>query len=288
VSETIAEQRTLPVGVDQRSPVRHPDFIGPDDLQIKIEELREATDGRIPIYVKIGACRVGDDVKLAAKAGADVIVLDGLEGATGASPEPLLDHTAIPTLAAVCEAIAALREMRLEGEVNLIVSGGIRNGVDAAKCLALGADAVSIGTAALIALNCNAPLYVEDYERLGTLPGACHHCHTGGCPVGITTQDPDLMARLPVEEAAERVENFLNSMTMEIQMMARACGKSNVHDLEPEDLRALTIESALITGVPLAGMKIPLTVDSIAAAIAARLAGSENGHHTSVTVAPHS
>ncbi len=278
VSEIIAGQRTLPVGVDQRSPVRHPDFIGPDDLQIKIEELREATDWQIPIYVKIGACRVADDVKLAAKAGADVIVLDGMEGATGASPEALLDHTAIPTLAAVCEAIAALREMRLEGEVNLIVSGGIRNGVDAAKALAFGADAVSIGTAALIALNCNKPVYHEDYERLGTEPYACHHCHTGGCPVGITTQDPELEKRLVVEEAAERVENFLNSMTMELQMMARACGKSNVHDLEPEDLRALTIEAALITGVPLAGMRTPLTLDALADAIAARLGPAANGN----------
>src|SRR2546427_8282236 len=84
VSDVIAEQRTLPPGVDQRSPVRHPDFIGPDDLQLKIEELREATDWEKPIYVKMGASRVSDDVKLAVKAGVDVIVLDGLEGATGA------------------------------------------------------------------------------------------------------------------------------------------------------------------------------------------------------------
>ena len=134
--------------------------------------------------------------------------------------------------------------MRLEGVVNLIVSGGIRNGVDAAKALALGADAVSIGTAALIALNCNRPIYVEDYEKLGTVPGACHHCHTGRCPVGITTQDPELIARLPVDEAAERVANFLNAMTLELQIIARACGKANVHDLEPEDLRALTLEAS--------------------------------------------
>ena len=89
VSPIIAEARTLPPGVDQRSPCRHPDFVGPDDLQIKIEELREATDGAIPIYIKIGACRVADDVKLACKAGADVIVMDGLEGGTGASPDSL-------------------------------------------------------------------------------------------------------------------------------------------------------------------------------------------------------
>jgi glutamate synthase domain-containing protein 2 len=272
VNEIIADQRTLPVGVDQRSPVRHPDFIGPDDLQLKLEELREATDGRVPIYVKIGACRVGDDVKLAAKAGADVIVLDGMEGGTGASPDALLDDTGIPTLAALCEAVRALREMRLDGVVNLIVSGGIRNGRDAAKALALGADAVSIGTAALIALNCNAPLHLEDYRAIGTEAGRCHHCHTGRCPVGVATQDPELTARLPVAEAAERVTGFLMSMTMEMQMLARACGKSRVHHLEPEDLRALTLEASMITGVELAGTGRAFGVDAIADAVVERLA----------------
>ena len=189
VSDVIAKQRTLPPGVDQRSPVRHPDFIGPDDLQIKIEELREATNWEKPIYVKLGASRVSDDVKLAVKAKADVIVVDGMEGGTGASPDVLLDHTGIPTLSAVTEAAHALDDLKVLGEVQLVVSGGIKNGVDAAKALALGADAVSIGTAALIALNCNAPLFKEDYQKLGVEPGFCHHCHTGRCPVGVTTQD---------------------------------------------------------------------------------------------------
>ncbi len=253
VSAEIARIRDLPEGVDQRSPARHPDWLGPDDLIIKIEELREATDWEVPIFVKMGATRVYDDVKLAAKAGADVIVVDGMEGGTGASPELLQDHTGIPTLAAVSEARRALEEMGLYGELQLIIAGGIRSGTDAAKALALGADAVYIGTAALIALNCNKPLYVEDYHRLGTEPYACHHCHTGRCPVGITTQDPELMKRLPIPEAAERVANFLHAMTLEIQMLARACGKADVHDLEPEDLRALTIEAAAITGIPLVG-----------------------------------
>ncbi len=277
VSEEIAGQRTLPVGVDQRSPVRHPDFIGPDDLQLKIEEIREATDWRIPVYVKMGASRVNDDVKLAVKAGADVLVIDGMEGATGASPEVLLDHTGIPTMSALCEAMRSLDEMKAIGEVQVIVSGGIKNGVDAAKALALGADAVSIGTAALIALNCNAPLFEEDYAALGVKPGFCHHCHTGRCPVGITTQDPELIERLEVDGAADRVFNFLQSMTMEMQMFARACGKSSVHDLEPEDMRALTLEASLITGIPVAGTGFTLRPDDIAAAVAARLAGG-NGH----------
>jgi glutamate synthase domain-containing protein 2 len=253
VSPDIARMRDLPEGVDQRSPCRHPDFLGPDDMIIKIEELREATDWQVPIFVKLGASRVYDDVKLAAKCGADVIVIDGMEGGTGASPDLLQEHTGIPTLAAVCEARAALEEMRLYGEVDLIIAGGIRHGSDAAKALALGADAVYVGTAALIALNCNKPLYIEDYHALGAAPYACHHCHTGRCPVGITTQDPELMKRLEIDPAAERVANWLHATASEIQILARACGKRDVHDLEPEDMRALTLEASLITGLPLAG-----------------------------------
>ncbi len=253
VSDEIARIRDLPPGVDQRSPCRHPDFLGPDDMIIKIEELREATDWQVPIFVKLGASRVFDDVKLAVKAGADVIVLDGMEGGTGASPELLQEHTGIPTLAAVCEARAALEDMKAYGEVQLIIAGGIRHGSDAAKAMALGADAIYVGTAALIALNCNKPLYVDDYRALGAEPGACHHCHTGRCPVGITTQDPELMKRLPIDEAAQRVANWFHATVAEIQILARACGKADVHDLEPEDLRALTLEASMITGVPLAG-----------------------------------
>jgi glutamate synthase domain-containing protein 2 len=255
VSDVIAKQRDLPVGVDQRSPARHPDFLGPDDMIIKIEELREATDWQIPIFVKLGASRVFDDVKLAVKAGADVVVVDGMEGGTGASPAILQEHTGIPTLAAVCEARAALEDLGAYGEVQLIIAGGIRDGVDAAKAIALGADAIYIGTAALIALNCNKPLYVEDYHRLGTEPHYCHHCHTGRCPVGVTTQDPELMARLDIEQGAERVTNLLRAMTLEVQMLARACGKSDVHHLEPEDMAALTMEASAICGVPLAGTR---------------------------------
>lgn len=273
VSDVIAKQRTLPPGVDQRSPVRHPDFIGPDDLQIKIEELREATNWEKPIYVKLGASRVSDDVKLAVKAKADVIVVDGMEGGTGASPDVLLDHTGIPTLSAVTEAVQALDDLKALGEIQLVVSGGIKNGVDAAKALALGADAVSIGTAALIALNCNAPIFREDYQKLGVEPGYCHHCHTGRCPVGVTTQDPELEARLVLDEAADRVFNFVTAMTMELQMMARACGKSDVHHLEPEDMRALTIEASMITGIPLAGTDWVLTPDAIAERVARALRG---------------
>jgi glutamate synthase domain-containing protein 2 len=253
ITERVAAMRTLPQGIDQRSACRHPDWTGPDDLTIKIAELREITDWQKPIYVKIGATRTSYDVALAIKAGADAIVLDGMQGGTGATQDVFIEHVGIPTLPAVRQAVEALQELDMHRKVQLIVSGGIRSGADVAKAMAMGADAVSIGTAALIALNCNAPLYEEDYAALGTKPGFCHHCHTGRCPVGITTQDPELEQRLDVEQAARRVRNYLSTMVLEAQTLARACGKSHLLNLEPEDLAALTVEAAAMAGVPLAG-----------------------------------
>ncbi len=254
VLDHIAEMRDLPAGIDQRSPTRHPDFLGPDDLIIKIEQLREATDGRVPISIKLGACRVSDDVKLAAKAGADAIVIDSMVAGTGASAEILLDHSGIPTVPAIVMAREALRELGLDGTVSLIASGGIRNGADAAKALALGADAVAIGTAALIALNCNREIPESDFQaEMGLPAGLCHHCHTGKCPVGIATQDPELVKRLDPDEGAERVANFLSSMTMEMALLTRSLGKGDVRSLEPEDLAALTIEASAMARIPLVG-----------------------------------
>jgi glutamate synthase domain-containing protein 2 len=253
ITERVAAMRTLPQGIDQRSACRHPDWTGPDDLTIKIAELREITDWQKPIYVKIGATRTSFDVALCVKAGADAIVLDGMQGGTGATQDVFIEHVGIPTLPAVRQAVEALQELDMHRNVQLIVSGGIRSGADVAKAIALGADAVSIGTAALIALNCNAPLYEEDYAALGTRPGFCHHCHTGRCPVGITTQDPELEQRLEVEQAARRVRNYLSTMVLEAQTLARACGKSHLLNLEPEDLAALTVEAAAMARVPLAG-----------------------------------
>ncbi len=254
VLDNIAEMRDLPPGIDQRSPARHPDWLGPDDLAVKIEQLREATDWRIPVHVKLGACRVDDDVKLAAKAGADAIVIDSMVAGTGASAEVLLDHSGIPTVPAIVMAREALRELGLYGEVSLIASGGIRSGADAAKALALGADAVAIGVAALLALNCNREIPESDFvEEMGVPAGQCRHCHTGKCPVGIATQDPELTKRLDPDEGAERVANFINSMTMEMTLLTRSLGKGDVRSLEPEDLAALTIEASAMARVPLVG-----------------------------------
>jgi methylamine---glutamate N-methyltransferase subunit C len=253
ITPRIAEMRTLPAGIDQRSASRHPDWTGPDDLEIKIRELREITDWEKPIYVKIGSARPKFDVALAVKAGADAVVLDGMQGGTGATQDVFIEHAGIPTLPALRQAVEVLQELDMHRKVQLIVSGGIRSGADVAKALAMGADAVSIGTASLIALDCNRPIYDEDYRALGTEAGYCHHCHTGRCPVGIATQDPELETRLDVTEGARRVRNFLTVLTLEAQTLARACGKSHLLNLEPEDLAALTIEAAAMAGVPLAG-----------------------------------
>ncbi|MCX6461619.1 MAG: FMN-binding glutamate synthase family protein [Actinobacteria bacterium] len=262
VSDRVAGMRTLPTGVDQRSASRHPDWTGPDDLTIKIGELREATNWEKPIYVKFGATRVANDVKLAIAAGADVVVVDGMQGGTGATQDVFIEHTGIPTLPAVRLAAEAIREVGMTGKVQLIVSGGIRTGADIAKALALGADAVSIGVASLIALGCNSAFYESDgeqidvtagYTALGTAPGFCHECQSGACPVGITTQDPELSKRLDPELGALRLTNYLKALTMELTTLARACGKNDVHHLEPEDLVALTIEAAAMAKVPLAG-----------------------------------
>ncbi|MDN5937188.1 MAG: FMN-binding glutamate synthase family protein [Salinisphaera sp.] len=254
VSPRVSKMRTLPEGVDQRSTIRHPDFLGADDMAVKVEELRIATNYQVPIFLKMGATRPRYDVAVAAKAGVDVVVVDGAEGGTGASPEMLLNHTGIPTMSAIRAAREALDESGMSDKVSLVAAGGIRTGVDAAKCLALGADAVMIGTAAIMALGCNSPRYLDDYRALGTSPGACHHCHTGLCPVGITTQDPDLEKRMEVTSGAERIARFLSAITMEITTLAKACGKSSVHNLEVEDLRAKTLEASAFTGVKLAGI----------------------------------
>ena len=253
ISERVAEMRNLPQGIDQRSACRHPDWTGPDDLEIKINELREITDWEKPIFIKIGGARPYYDTALSVKAGADVIVMDGMQGGTAATQEVFIEHVGQPTLACIRPAVKALQELGMHRKVQLIVSGGIRNGADVAKALALGADAVSIGTAALVALGDNDPELEEEYRKLGTTAGAYDDWHEGQDPAGISTQDPKLSKRLDPVLAGRRLANYLKVMTLEAQTIARACGKSHVHNLEPEDLVALTVEAAAMAQVPLSG-----------------------------------
>jgi len=235
ITAEIANIRGIPIGMDLRSPSRHPDVMGADDLVIKIEEFREATDWRVPISLKIGAGRLRDDIKIALKDNVDFIQIDGMQGGTGASSEVVTENVGIPSLAAIIQAINGLRDIEADGQLQIVLMGGIRGGLDAAKAIALGADAVAIGTAAILAAGCI----------------ACMRCHIGSCIRGIATQKPELVARLDIEEAAGRVANFLEGMATEVAAITLACGKTDVHQLDRSDLVALTPQAAAITGLPL-------------------------------------
>jgi glutamate synthase domain-containing protein 2 len=230
VTEDIAKIRNVPMGKDIHSPPAHPDIFSVDDLRKKVKWLRELTGGK-PIIIKLGAGDVEEDVKLAMKAEPDAIAVDGMEGGTGAAPRIMLDDFGIPTLAAVVKARKAMGNCKQE----LIVSGGLNKGSDVAKALALGADAVYMATSCLVAMGCT----------------YCKMCYKGKCPFGITTQDPELRAKLSIGDAAKNVANFLMACTEEVKMAAAACGKKNIHGLNREDLRSISLIAKEVTGIPL-------------------------------------
>lgn len=229
VTEEIARVRNVPMGKDVHSPPAHPDIFSIDDLKKKVKWLRDLTEK--PIIIKLGAGDVENDVRLALKAEPDAIAVDGMEGGTGAAPRIMLDDFGIPTLAALIKAKKAMGNAKQE----LIIAGGLNKGADVAKALALGADAVYMATPCLVAMGC---IY-------------CKLCYKGKCPMGVTTQDPQLRAKLNVDEAAKNIANFLNACTEEVKMAAAACGKRNIHELSREDLRSLSVLAKEITQVPL-------------------------------------
>ena len=237
ITKEIAEFRQLPEGIDLHSHPRHGDIFGADDMVLKIQELRDVTDWKIPIFVKIAAGRVKEDVKIAAKTGADGIVVDGSEGGTGAAPVVASAHLGIPTLPALVQAVRALEEMGVKEEISLVVSGGIRDGSDVVKALALGADAVAIGTGAMVAMGCV----------------VCLRCHEGKCAFGIGTQDPERRKKIDIDDAAQKVANYIQGMTYEAVLIAKAAGKTALANMEREDLRSMTLESCAMTGIPLVG-----------------------------------
>jgi len=241
VTAEVSRIRMIPEGTDALSPARHMDIVGPEDLSMKISQLREITDWKVPIMVKFTSGRVADDVKIAAKAGADIVVVDGMQGGTGAGPDVVTEHSGIPTIAAIVEADEALKEVNLRDEVSLVAAGGIRSGADVAKAIALGADAVYIGTAALVSIGCR----------------VCQMCYTGTCRKGIATQDPRLRKRLDYVEAGKNVARYIEAMTEEVCMLTQQAGNTDVSKLEKDDLRALTVEASALTGVKMAGMEAP-------------------------------
>ncbi|MBU2609023.1 MAG: FMN-binding glutamate synthase family protein [Chloroflexi bacterium] len=232
----VAEVWGVPPEIDFYAPATHMDFDDPESLALKVEELREATDWEIPIGIKVGG-RMDEMINIALACDIDLIMIDGIQAGTPAGPDVVVENVGLPTLAALSQAIMTLRKLGKEEDVDVVVMGGIREGGDIAKCLALGARAVSIGTAALVAMGCQ----------------SCMLCPTGRCPAGITTHDPELAARFNVDQAAENLTNFLTALTAEVQMVARSCGKTRVQNLEPEDMRSLSILTSATTRVALAG-----------------------------------
>ena len=233
VTEDIARLRGIPAGIDLRSPSRHPDVLGADDLVIKIEELREATGWEKPISVKLGAGRVRDDIKIAYKDGFDYVCLDGLQGSTGAAGNEVLEFVGIPTLPAIIEALDALDELEATG-MPIMLMGGVKDGIDTAKAIALGAHGVALGTSAIIAGGCI----------------ACLQCAVGSCVVGIATQDPVFEARYDIDVESWNIHRYLESVRWQLASVVHAHGYGSVYDLSRDDLVALTPEAAAITRLP--------------------------------------
>ncbi len=234
VTKELAEIRGIPPGIDLRSPSRHPDILGADDLVIKVEEFREATSYKLPISVKLGAGRVRDDIKIAVKDGFDFIELDGMQGSTGAGGAEVMEYVGIPTVAAIMEALDALEEIGVRDKIQIVLMGGIRDGIDAAKALCLGSDAVGFGTSTIIAGGCI----------------ACMQCHVGQCVTGIATQDPEHEKRYQPAIEAQNIHRFLESVRWQIATITHALGYTDVKQLNRDDLVALTPEAAAITRLP--------------------------------------
>ena len=229
VTEEIARVRNIPMGKDVHSPAYHLDIRNIEDLKKKIEWLRGITGG-VPIILKLGASE-GKDIELAIQANPDIIAIDGKGGSTGAAPAVMLNEVGIPTLAVLVKAREILDKKKARQE--LWIGGGLNIGADFAKALALGADAVFCATSLLIAMGCT----------------YCRLCYLGKCPIGITTQDPELRKKLNVEEASQKIANFIKNCTEEIKMIAGACGENDIHKLNKGHLRALNSEITKITKI---------------------------------------
>ena len=230
VTEEIAKIRGKPLGEDIHSPATIPEVNSKEDLKELVDELRKRSQGR-PIGLKFAAGRIEEDLKHVLYAGPDFITIDGRGGSTGASPKLIRDSTSVPTIYALSRARRFLDEH--ESEIDLTITGGLRVSSDFAKALAMGANAIAVGTAAMIAAAC------QQYRI----------CDTGDCPVGVATQDDELRKRLKIETASKRVENYLRVSTEELKTFARITGHSDVHDLNIGDLCTINSEISDYTDI---------------------------------------
>ena len=230
VTEEIAQIRGKPLGEDIHSPATIPEVNSREDLKNLVDELRTRSHGR-PIGLKFAAGRIEDDLEHVLYAEPDFITIDGRGGSTGASPKLIRDSTSVPTIYALSRARRFLDEH--ESEIDLTITGGLRVSSDFAKALSMGANAIAIGTAAMIATAC------QQYKI----------CDTGDCPVGVATQDDELRKRLKIETASKRVENYLRVSTEELKTFARITGHSDVHDLNVNDLCTLNSEISDYTDI---------------------------------------
>ena len=230
VTAEIAAVRGKPEGQDIQSPSKYPDINAPEDLKALVDELRARSEGR-PVGIKIAAGHIEADLQYALKAKPDFITIDGRGGATGSSPFFLREATSVPTLYALSRARKYLDAVG--SDVDLIITGGLRVSSDAAKAIAMGADAVAMATGPMIALGC------QQYRI----------CGSGLCPVGIATQDPELRKRLDVEAGAKRVANYLIVMTEELKTFARISGVKDIHDLTLKNLITTDQAIADYTGI---------------------------------------
>jgi len=231
VTREIARIRGVREGKDIISPSSFPDIRNPEDLRQTVDSLRKKTNGK-PIGIKFAAAHLEEDIKIAVSAGVDFITIDGRAGGTGSAPNVVKNSTSIPTVFALARARKILDEIKADN-VSLIITGGFRVSSDFAKALAMGADAIALGTAMMMALGC------QQYRL----------CDTGKCPVGIATQDPQLRARLDVEQSAARVANFFRVSTEEIKDFARLTGNDDVHLLNETDLCTTNTEISNHTNI---------------------------------------
>ncbi len=230
----IAAIRGIPAGMDLMSPTRHPDILGGDDFRMKVDELREAVGGRVPVSVKLGGGRSREDIKMAYKDRIDYVSLDGSQGGTGASNSEILEYMGIPTLASLQEALDGLEEIEATGKMPVVLLGGIKDGVDAVKAIALGATAVGLGTAMLMASGC-----------IG-----CMQCSVGNCVIGAATQKKEMLQRFDVEAKARSIHRYLEAFRWQMAAIVKALGYDDIRKLSRDDLVALTPEAAAYTRLP--------------------------------------